>query len=1726
MLFDSAPLLHENSSSAVLPSIFRSPQPYFDSSLATPRAFADTSNLVETPSKIFGKFDPLAATNTPFANRNISPIAPACSPTPTRQRFQSNTIPLTFSAANTPIAPPAESPMVDQCESRTMMSLGECGTPNPATMASFFRQRSAHLSSPIFRQTARAAPANLPSSPLVRANPLANSEIAAAALPETITPLHVADINFSLVSGFNESPNGISLDLGTRAARIPIPYVIRLRFVDISGTIRPIAARLERLLGEPQSMFISVINTSSDSCPNPSALTDFASQDEPSVMEGVTCAFWAAPDALMTSGCGSLMLTVTDEEYRDHEVSINISARSTKPRITIDAPGYFHRQVRSETSVSFSGQGLDGDALITVWNETDGDAPLFLNIVLHEDSGGAFQIGDETGHFSECIPILLHAGCSYTFWTRFTQRPDLTVRHCYYGSVLIKYALAVQAHTPPGHDLELHQYYDHVLSLVAALGSGDMMHETVATPCLHESFHDSPYNSVVDNCDRSGSKNHAAASLPDPISSPSEDVYEDMSETRLPESVVSVHADSHSRSNGDPDDLNISANDSNPQSSEEVVNALKGLAEENQQAELGGYGTESSLGSGLLAQDAVFDSAKDEIRSDVGNQTRQQTYAMRYTCSSQLDDYHEIQGKVENEISCTSSRNIYQNGGQSHLLPKAVSCTSLTEQMGKFDYSFEDQQSMRRKSENSGIEHQDDVQIGGFLHFNSQPLGFQVPESSGLSDSFTILAQDNTLVDKIVELAGSSEPHSTTQHPGGQEKSCKSEILNIAGERINDKSGNVIDGDTWAEGHVQCSEDFDISESHLVEPGAGSVSLSNCEISTGDESEAHEVIQKVSVDHMMFGVNGKVEQTKSEVYDIHVSHGTDKSESLEAINFSTRNETCADQEALVQSLKSSRMEELYVPMENSCSTSMQSVDSEKDNEAVKPGPNNQDGEQQHQTGSDGGVFPKKYIVQSEQNYLQEGLKKLVTDNDNQLNGGKGNQNDTAFSADNRQAPCESGFCPNEISAPEKYELRSEFTEERKSLDEKESKFSKRKENNVEQSLLVSFGNRSRYQSDMQPLSTSSTSICGTNEEIHLTGTKEPELSLEGIQTKEQQLLDLHRKEDQQFKCDSDTKNREKHVREGDHADIPGSCEKRLMLSDKPNDQDIAAEALASLRYAINSYSLNPHDSVERKCLLHREVSPWKNMAMTDKQMNVEAGKSYTGEQSKSKIGSCEDGGIAFSGHECEDLLMVNKTSMPGLAHTENRAEYQNPFTNVSAGRPKLKMPRNIREGGVVMNPNQGYVELPVLNASAEVVEVSVTVESMRERDHDQGSDVSTTVTPNYVVIGASEQARLTMMRTSSAPAESFIVLRAATMGLNAMRMNYRIPVHIAKSVMRVEACSEFAVDRPTMSFYNPSRKSREWQVRLRNGTAQPAPYRVWIGEGCGNLHSSNGDPAFQVIGPTSGIVKSEEYATIRVCYEGKDAVQHFHGRLNVLVGEQTDFMPLFGYSGASDVRLCTNELGYVCARNVGNRFGFIVITGPESNASQNSNVKAVLAPGEEREFVAPYGSGSVIYTGDEIARSRERRAEELRCLGEDDSHGSDDSCELFRGEFEGEDAACDVEGLDWWAEDKFSMFYSGRLLDHNTKRYVFSLKDGETALLVQTDSPSRHGWTASVTDGFVHIENLEAEQEIYFETDGAEPKYGVIAPLGNAMLAAFRENVEIRALGRIETLHVELPTQG
>lgn len=1193
-------------------------------------------------------------------------------------------------------------------------------------------------------------------SPVFRVNPLAISATAAASLPPNITPIPIANLQFSLVSAFDNQ--SFTVDLGSRAARVPLPYAICLTLKDPDGPLRPISIRLERILDPRPTLFVGVISGNVD------LSTASAQEGGPTSLQGVlennALTFWAAPDSFEPNGSARLLLTVTDDDYNDHEVPIDIKALPVSPSISVEAPGYPHRQLRTETNLSFKEHDKGSDVLITVWNETENHSPVLVNAVVEESCGGAFSIGESYRASKSCVPLLINGGNSCTFYARFEMTPELTARKCYYGSVLIKYAAALPAEGAPGQDQELHQFYDHVLNFRAD-GTGNH--------CQHQGSPDwdNPDTSrrilVDDECVCSDTEEHGDRACI---------LFEDH---------------------------------------------------------------ESPGQNAFITRNMLFDPAAH---------------------------VHDPLGAPQGSVTPGSaeSRNSHSSRADRSKL------TAMIETKAPFNLT-------------------DELLVGSELN------------------AFTpILAT----IDKSV--SGSTENDDCDRQEG-----------------IDQKSTQATKGSVYNEQSLPLVENSDLVSSSHPE-GSGFDEALFCDVSM--LAEVSTVIRRCT------------EPNK------------DENRCEPHFEF----QACDHQERDAKNLSHKNIQRESIPLPPSSKTQLSA-------DPVLSG-----------------------IRRAETSDLER--------RDTDCSGAHDVADSPGGSA-NGSAHGESSHYNSVTLPPEGLAKPIDL--------ENQGSFSKQPKN-------------------------------GSNSELRNAALQQP----------------------------SDDKH------------------------------DFAAkDHLWNSEWKIGG-NLGYHDASQFKQSSSEDVIP------------AQSTQDLTG--------------VALISNEFEGSRERRDLTAETQYDTGSRLLE-------TIKRPKLKMPRRIRENGIVVEANSGSVEFPVLNASSEVVEVSIFVERVKGNG---GDECFVNVTPNYVVLAAQGKAILTMTRTSAQGGEHHILLRGSTLGPQPKKRSYRIPAHVVRSAMRLESNEEFAVDRPTMSFFNPDNEGREWSIRIRNGTQHVASYNTWVGPGCGELLNSMGEPAFRIVGSASGSIDPQKFARVQVEFIGGEGVQHFHGRLHLNVGNQQDFIPLFGYVGGSDLQLVTNELGYVIVRNVGKRAGFVVITGPECDPVHNQAVRAVLAPDEEREFVAPYGTGSVIYTGDEIARTRACQAEEIERMRADRACGNlnnEIGENIFEGEFDGEDAATETELLDWAAEDRFSMFYSGRLFDHAVRRYLFDLNDSEKIRFIETSRTANSSWSAIAKDGFVHIENLNVSKELIFEATGAEPSSGVIAPFGDAMLAPFREVIEIRAQGRVQTVTVKLQGQ-
>lgn len=1341
------------------------------------------------------------------------------------------------------------------------------------------------------------------SSPLVRANPLAQSDAEAAALPPSISPLQIADIQFSLESGFDTPP---CIDLVKRAARVPLPYAIRLTIVDEHGPIRPISVRLERFFEETPTMFLAVINGDIDCCADKSEEA-FGVPNSDSLKHALAencLTFWAAPDTIeiphgaKKQGLGRMLLTVTDDEYTDHEIPITISVTPTEPCISVVAPGYPGRDIRSETNISFAEHNHDSEALVTVRNETEGDAPVLLNVVLEDSAGGTFSIGEASEEKVNCIPLLIPSGSARSFRTRFETRPELTLRRRYYGSVLIKYAFVMLGDKTLGQDFELYQYFDHVLNLTSSVGNPAARTRSIAMDSVGQEAARLHCQSD-DECVCSDSEEHAEApcALLDSFKMLLKTKSIQAKAIDEKHGSTEIHADKEKR---------------------ELDEGIKALKKKDR-----------SVDGMVEVADESGRKAEAVVTFPEG------TYKM----SSSQGGFKTPSPREGQEIQSTV---------QTYKTPSSE---------GDF----------KTPSPREGYEIQSSV--GGF----KTPSPIVEHQSSTSHEVYEALVQDGEQETPKVEEA------SELLHSDGRfEPPATEEVGHISTSRQDSDLKTVHDFGTA----------FVIQDSSEYSP------IFATSTGTGEETESK--LDWIDNENVRSKGNGN----ESEEIDIQ--------------------------------------EEAFPVASASCPLPV----------------DGSEGTGNTPTSEDGSDHPG----------LDDALEEEVY---------------------------EPSLC-NRVSRINVDSSTLQLTQPTSSTE------------NNEEAEEAEFRNEN--------MSSSATTNTGVDH-----------ISLQE---------DLHREMESGSSCDTETEknNEDKYQVESPHSprnsindeaceDRGGKAASRYVHRNSNDDVQEDLDDSPKTSSSDGPPGINSPDG--------SHTPLWHGSARSDPRTSLNYGIPMPTPRTHAAIRKAT---VEAAGEVTAHDVDVDKPVLQPIRQVEETVDIRQNVAQVVSKSPKtvcgakLKMPRRIRENGIIMQSDKGTTTFPLLNASPHVVEVTITLDN-ESTDGDNRNDVDVAISPSYLVIGAKETANVTMERTGPGAGERMVLIRGATMEAHgSSRKTYRIPVHVEGSkIQKTEGAENFSMDRPTLTFYNPGQDEGTWSVRIRNGTKRTAKYKVWIEDDQtekSGMQNSNDKSAFKVISASTGKVEAQSFVTVQVAFDGGEAVQHFHGKLNIKVGGQRDFMRLFGYSGGSNIHVGTTDLGHVHVRNGGKRSGFILIAGPENDTvAHDMSVKTVLLPGQEVNLEAPYGSGSIVYTGDEIARSRLCKTEEIEG---GTNTASEESC-LFTGTFEEEGQAAMKESYNWGDEDKFSLYYSRRLLDNHVRRYSFDVNHSDHVSLVESSqNGGNKRWSASVENGFIHIENLDVTKELVFKSDGTDPRQGMIAPLGDAMLAPFKETVEVNARGKIQTLQVSL----
>lgn len=359
-------------------------------------------------------------------------------------------------------------------------------------ISTFFAMKSAHLDSPIFPTSARRME-YARQTPQLHVDPKQPSNShASSAIPDDIVPELLKEISFHPLLGLQPLHE---IDLHWRAARVPLPYAIRVQF-QANAMVRPKYAYFSNQLTTNSDMFVLVVTENVHVLQPPSNILfdddfdenrtgtfhsqvvtsdahhenapDSADKDlDPSDNEydDILLTFWAAPGMELRRGSATLMLTIVDTDDVQHTAHIRLFAKGTKPVLAVEAPASPADSSRKHTDVVFLGGHNFAEQTITIWNETENGAPVLVAICLQDSSNGAFHIGGGDGDSEQqSIVTTIQSGSYFSVVANFelpSSHASSEPPSCYYGHAFVR--LAYFLPHDPNLDDQLQNFYDHVV---------------------------------------------------------------------------------------------------------------------------------------------------------------------------------------------------------------------------------------------------------------------------------------------------------------------------------------------------------------------------------------------------------------------------------------------------------------------------------------------------------------------------------------------------------------------------------------------------------------------------------------------------------------------------------------------------------------------------------------------------------------------------------------------------------------------------------------------------------------------------------------------------------------------------------------------------------------------------------------------------------------------------------------------------------------------------------------------------------------------------------------------------------------------------------------------------------------------------------------------------------------------------------------------------------------
>lgn len=372
-------------------------------------------------------------------------------------------------------------------------------SPDPEEMASFFRQRSARLDSPIFARDQYCQKDYARSAPQVRFCAQWKEK---DHVPEELQAECIGEAVFDGVKPVQI----MDADLSWRVARNPLPYSLRIKF-DTEGNTYPVSARLTVVPDSVTHMFVlarpqltdeeeDLISTLENAAEYGHHMEEYQSLlarwfwthpahreeeelDVDTEVDEFVLRFWAAPSMELRRGKAELKLEILDSKNKSHFTRFTMQAKGCEPTLQVTGSGINFNDNSKTGKIVFT-EGVP--QFIDVVNVSQRDASVLAAVYVEENGvfpkpknseQGAFLMYDRE-HPDACANEavkLLKAGEKIELEVNFRLPAYIKkIPVCFHGYLVVRIAYFLS--NKLDHDEDLPQYYDHVIYLEAPREDG------------------------------------------------------------------------------------------------------------------------------------------------------------------------------------------------------------------------------------------------------------------------------------------------------------------------------------------------------------------------------------------------------------------------------------------------------------------------------------------------------------------------------------------------------------------------------------------------------------------------------------------------------------------------------------------------------------------------------------------------------------------------------------------------------------------------------------------------------------------------------------------------------------------------------------------------------------------------------------------------------------------------------------------------------------------------------------------------------------------------------------------------------------------------------------------------------------------------------------------------------------------------------------------------------